>query len=179
MEVKNEAEKAKGHHLSREGAPCHPYFRKSGSAYQITTALPGIAGRFELSPSFPHSPVVTVVVRATSLPIASLVADSLVGHSVSLSFWKISLPLISKTPGRSRELSAFCMCICGKGVRPGLSRGCAPGRYGSNHRSSRHRPRATAEPCPRRRGGQRCPPNSESPKPRSRRSLDTRQCVCW
>ena len=107
MEVKNGAEKAKGRNLLREGARCYPYFRRSGSAYQITTALPGIAGRLELSPSFPHSPVVTVVVRATSLPIASLVADSLVGHSVSLSFWKISLPLINKTPGRSRELSAF------------------------------------------------------------------------
>ena len=70
---------------------------------------------------------------------------------VSLSFWKISLPLMNKTPCRSRELSTFCMCICGKGVRPGLWRGCAPGRCGSSRRSSRPRPRATAEPCPRRR----------------------------
>ena len=160
MEVKNGQKKAKGRDLSREGALCYPYLRRSGSAYQITTALPGIAGRLELSPSFPHSPVVTVVVRATSLPIASLVADSLVGHSVSLSFWKISLPLISKTLGRPGELSSLRTCICGKGVRPGLSRGCAPGRCGSIRRSSRPRPRATAEPCPRKPEGQRCPPSS-------------------
>jgi hypothetical protein len=118
MGVKNGQKKAKGRDLSRDGAPCYPYFRRSGSAYQITTALPGIAGRFELSPSFPHPPVVTVVVRATSLPIASLVADSLVGHSVSLSFWKISLPLISKTPGRSRELSAFACAFVEKESGP-------------------------------------------------------------
>ena len=64
---------------------------------QITTVIiPGSCGMSVLSPSFPHSPVVTVVVRATSLPIARLVADSLDCHSVTLSFWKIALPLISK-----------------------------------------------------------------------------------
>jgi hypothetical protein len=39
-------------------------------------------GSFELSPSFPPFPCITFAVRVFSLPFASLVADSLEGHSL-------------------------------------------------------------------------------------------------
>jgi hypothetical protein len=73
--------------------------------------VPGLFGTFELCPSLPHSPVVTFNKRVSQLPIASIVADSLDGHSVTLSFWKIALPMFIKTRARSRELSRandFC-----------------------------------------------------------------------
>lgn len=91
----------------RSSPLCCPYFRRSGSGNpDHNVVIPGSCGMSVLGPSLPHSPVVTVVVRATSLPIARLVADSLDCHSVTLSFWKISLPLISKSQRRRRRLSA-------------------------------------------------------------------------
>lgn len=63
----------------------------------------------EFSPRFPHPSGITLVVKVDSRPSASLVADSVGGHSLLL-LWKISLPLFDKRTIRLAELPLRKQC---------------------------------------------------------------------